>query len=228
MATYQNLVDDLRGLHPGLSRAHLTDKVAARAIWRAIVDLVTEAADLGVDDDQRMPTATSTPSVPADKTSGISLPASTSMIKLIRVELDYANGSKAYVRIVPASAKLDRVRPLPAAYIDGDTLYPIPGDGVGMWTDARMEDAEWSNVSTCTVHYVELPTEVTALGDTVPVDAAWHRAAIYRAGMDVALGHAPEALGLFQGRYTEVYGQLMTSLVKPPMGEPEVVRSVWE
>jgi len=212
---------------PGVSRAAASDKVLGRAIWRALSDLVLEAAEHHDVTDPRMPRSTYSPSVPSDLTSGISLSAASNLLKIQTILLTYSDDSRAMVTIVPPESRYDRVDPTPAAFLDGSTLYPIPGDGDAIWTHARMLEAGWSDVSTITVEFIQGVAEPASGSVTVPVDTLFHRPALYRAGLDIVAGHAPEFMPVVQSLFLEAWEKALTSLVRPIAPEIEVVRAVW-
>ena len=227
MATYQALVEDLRTMVPGVARAAASDKVLGRALWRAFSDLVQEAAEHHDVTDPRMPRSSATPTVPADLTTGIDLSSITDLLKIQEVQVEYSDSVRASVTIVPFKNRFDKAEPTPAACIDGNTLYPIPADGDGIWTHARMAAANWSNVSTLTVKYIPTVTEISALSDTVPVNEVFHRPGIYRSGVDIVAAHAPELMAQVQMLYAEAWNAALLSLVRPIANEIEVVRAVW-
>jgi len=231
MATYQNLVDDLRALHPELNRGQVTDKTAARAIWRAIYSLIEDAAELEIRD-QRMPLDTKSLSVPADLTTGITLPTSAEMVKLYRVWLTYSTGAKDDVTIIPPSSRNDRVRPVPAAYISGATLYPIPADGDLAWTSANIENAGWNSVSTCTAEFCAPVSEVTALAGTPQdpdgnaIHLVFHRPALLAAAVDLASAWGKGTYNPLKYLAEEARMRLLTTLANPPAGMTQQVRNV--
>lgn len=216
MATYQTLVDDTRAL-AGVSKADVSDKTLARAIWRKCVEFVKLVAEHG-GEDARVPRTSAAVSIPADLTDGITLPVVGSMVKLIGVELTYTNNVKKWVNIVSADARNAQVGRVPAAFINGLTLDPMPADGTAEWTHANILTAGWQNISSAAAEYFTTPTEVTAMGNSFPLDASFEDPVILAVAARYNRGLSAEA------QIAE--GLLITSLARNIETEVETVEAV--
>ena len=224
MATYGDLVKDVRALVPGLSDTDVTDKTIARFVWRATITLVTEVADLNADD-PRLPRSTEAPSIPSDLTTGISLPSD--VLKIVFFEVQYStNNLRDLVTLVVASSRFDSVSPTPAGYIAGTTLYPIPADGSKVWTDAQIKAGGWTDVSKVTTEYVPDPAEPTALSTTYDVDSAFERGAVYAAAADLARGYSPPIAVQYDAAYRAEKDNLFNSIGMGTRSNQRVIRGM--
>ena len=216
MSTYQTLVDDARTA-AGVSKAQASDKALARQLWRKCVTFVQEIAELG-GEDARMPRTSASVSIPADLTTGITLPTVANMVKLIGVELTYSNNVKRWVNIVAPSARNALVGRTPAAFVNGATLDPMPSDSSAVWTHDNILIAGWSDISSAAAEYYTYPTEVAAMTDTFPLDAVFEDPAV----LGVAARYNPSLTGEAESAKT----LMLVSLSRNIETEDETVEAV--
>lgn len=226
--TYDALVQDLRALHPQLHAMEIQDITIARTLWRAFTQLVAEAADLA-GDDPRIPSATSTLDIPTDLTAGFTIPKAgdPAMLKPRYVEVRYGSGGRALVNLVSAGSRFHEVEPLPAAYLAGSILQPIPGSSHASWTHESIQTGDWNDLAAVVAEYVPEPAEPADETAVVDVSAAFHWAGIYSAARHLAATHARDALAAMNAGYEEAFWTLMQSLGMPPRSRKETVVSVW-
>ena len=221
MATYSDLVHDVRALAPELSRSVASDKQIARLVWRSLQRMVRRATELSPDDN-RLARTSAALTVPADLTAGMTLPT---MIKPLSFEVRYSTGHRLPLTLVAAFMRWDEIRPLPAAFIQNDKLYPLSGSGGrAEWTDASMEKSDWKDASTVQIEYIPDVTEPTAMTSSITVNDLFHDVAVHDAASSLVRepGRTPFLTALRQEKEMEVLG----SLRREPAGMNRV-REVW-